>query len=276
MTLREYLTPIYLSDVPLGLSYLIYQPWITDDIPDFIQDQNFIYHLGQYLYETKGDYELRELYTKLDDSTLQKNVERDCTIVYINNAYKLTTLYGTTQLEYNPIENYSMVEDGKDDNKGVDKDTTQYGSTIRTDKIGGSTRTDNIGTRTTTGSDTIGNQQTTDTDKVSPDEYTNYVSRSQQITESISHTDSMQRTQQGTIDTSIMSERSDTSTMSEHSDINTYEHGHSITHHLTRSGNVGVTTSQQMILSERDVSDFSIYQVVGDMIVHQICKLVFS
>lgn len=276
MTLRDYLTPIYLSDVPLGLSYLIYQPWISDDIPDFIKDQNFIYRLGLYLYETKGDYELRDLYTKLDDSTLQKIVERDCTIVYITNSYKLTTLYGTTQLEYNPIENYSMVEDGKDDNTGTDTDTTQYGSTTRTDKIGGSTRTDNIGTRTTTGSDTIGNQQTTNTDKVSPDEYTNYVSRAQQIAESISHTDSIQRTQQGTIDTSIMSERNDTSTMSEHSDISTYEHGHSITHHLTRSGNIGVTTSQQMLLSERDVSDFSIYQVVGDMIVHQICKLVFS
>lgn len=262
MTIREYLGDWLTSQTPPPSppSKLVYTMWAAYSyIPSFIKDQMFLWQLGFYLVDIKGDYTIKKQYTDgKTNAEIDELIGKDLTMLYIANEYMLNKLYQSTKLDYKPLENYNMEESGTDKHTGTDTDTTNYGS---------STRTDNVGTRTTTGSDTIGNQQTTSTDRVSPDELSNFINRSQQTIDSGSHTDSMQRTTQGTIDTT---------TLSEHSDINTFKHGHSISHNLKRSGNIGVTTSQQMLMSEREVADFSIYRVLADLIVHQICDLVFS
>nr|DAI08205.1 MAG TPA: Portal protein, Proximal tail tube, phi29, mature virion, VIRUS.3A [Caudoviricetes sp.] len=40
-------------------------------------------------------------------------------------------------------------------------------------------------------------------------------------------------------------------------------------------GNIGVTTTQQMIMSEREVSDYSIYMVLVEDFKHEFCVLVY-
>lgn len=44
----------------------------------------------------------------------------------------------------------------------------------------------------------------------------------------------------------------------------TDEASHTITRSRTEQGNIGVTTTQQMIKEEREISDFDIYQVIAD------------
>lgn len=50
----------------------------------------------------------------------------------------------------------------------------------------------------------------------------------------------------------------------------------SSTHSLTRSGNIGVTTSQQMILQEREVAAYDFLHSVAEMIVEQFTQSLYD
>ena len=43
----------------------------------------------------------------------------------------------------------------------------------------------------------------------------------------------------------------------------------------TETGNIGVTTTQQMIKEERDISDFNIYGYIADSFKNEFCVLVY-
>lgn len=45
----------------------------------------------------------------------------------------------------------------------------------------------------------------------------------------------------------------------------------SYTKHIIRKGNIGVTSSQQLIEQERNIADFSIYKIILDMFVNEFC-----
>ena len=139
------------------------------------------------------------------------------------NSYKYSGLYKTTQLEYNPIENYSMTESGTD---------------IRTPEL------------TTTDTMNIGAQanSTTSTDSVSPYD-------TQTFTDS---------------NKTVVSENTGAK-----EDVNTkVETGTEISKHdFKRSGNIGVTTSQQMIESERKLDNFTFLKIVFSNIINDTCIL---
>lgn len=64
----------------------------------------------------------------------------------------------------------------------------------------------------------------------------------------------------------------DTVTRSQHTDTHTSgARDDSGSHSLTRSGNIGVTTSQQMIMSEREVAEFSFLSVLTRDLVNSFC-----
>lgn len=146
----------------------------------------------------------------------------------------------TLSLHYNPVENYNMIEMMTDD-----ETVTEYGkTTTRTDnlthsKTGTETRTDNL-TDTTTPNLTTNTENTVhgfnSTEGVHSGEQTGTATG----TNAITHTGTEQR-QYNLSDT-------DTGTQSSTdggSDTSTRNYV------LTRSGNIGVTTSQQMVESER-------------------------
>lgn len=139
------------------------------------------------------------------------------------NSYKYSGLYKTTQLEYNPIENYSMTENGTD------------------------TRTPDL---TTTDSMNVGAQinSTTSTDSVSPYDTQTF-------------TDSNK-----TIVTENNGAKEDVNTKKETGTDTT-------SHELKRSGNIGVTTSQQMIESERNLVNFTFLKIVFGNIINDTCIL---
>ena len=136
-------------------------------------------------------------------------------------------LYDTLSFDYNPINNYDMTEEGEDTDTHSGKDT--------------STRTPNIKNIDDFGGDidaTTDNKRWgfNDGDEARP-------------------TDS--------IHTHTVTKNTDTiSTTGE--DKTELDHGEVIAtkHKLTRSGNIGVTTSQQMIQSERDLWLWKFFDVV--------------
>lgn len=112
----------------------------------------------------------------------------------------LDKLYATTQLSYDPIENYNMTESGTDSG--------------------------------TSGATASGQNKGTSYDSTTPN----------------------------VIDSS-------SSNSSTHSSSN---------HSLTRSGNIGVTTSQQMILQEREVAAYDFLHYVAEMIAEQFTQSLYD
>lgn len=115
-------------------------------------------------------------------------------------AAVLDKLYATTQLTYDPIENYNMTESGSDSGASL-----------------ASASADN--------------------------KSTSYDSLTAKLTDS---------------NTSSSSAQSQSS------------------HSLTRSGNIGVTTSQQMILQEREVAEYDFFHSVAEMIVEQFTQSLYD
>lgn len=140
-----------------------------------------------------------------------------------SHKYEYDKLVDTLSLEYNPIENYSMVEKGTD------------------------TRTPNI-TQTNKGknTNTVGLDTSITTGKTTFDKSDSFINDSK-TTNTGTNTDTQD------IDTTV-----------------TTAGNEKTVHEFTRSGNIGVTTSQQMIQSERELAMFS----VVDMFVKAIADII--
>lgn len=150
-------------------------------------------------------------------------------------------LWATTQYEYNPIENYDRIEDG------TDKDTH-------------------------TGTDTNGNTLThTGTDTVTDETDANHYEAAYNSAAS------------GTDDGLVKTTRDDadnTSTTvygSTDSNSGSFTHGHVLTrdHDLHVHGNIGTVTAQKMILEERNIATFNLYDVMIRDFMDRFCILVY-
>lgn len=164
---------------------------------------------------------------------IKKNVLVDTVKLYVCNAllsekYNLQTLINTLNLEYNPIENYNMVEDG------TDKRTLDYAQRQS-------------------------NSQFESAQKTSTDNTTHGVTAYN--TTSSTNTEQDNRT----ITNNPYTDKSEQTELA-HTDTNNN------THHLTRTGNIGVTTSQQMIESERALANINISAKIVEIVVKNICK----
>ena len=171
----------------------------------------------EYFCEKYGE---RDFYRPFDVQNSVNNVDAVARAsAYIalygkSHKYEYDKLVDTLSLEYNPIENYSMTEKGKD------------------------TRTPDI-TQTNTGknTNTVGVDTSITTGKTTFDKSADFINATK---------------------------TANTGTNTDTQDINTTvtTAGNETTaHELTRSGNIGVTTSQQMIESERKLAMFSVVDI---------------
>lgn len=143
------------------------------------------------------------------------------------------------QLEYDPISNYDRTEETEVTSKGISKLTK--GGTISNN--GSNTSTPGVTTKTT--------------QKISAYDGSELKTDSE-ITGTPSGTDSASVNNTETFDT-------------------TDTNGHDNTD-ITKSrikGNIGVTTSQQMLQSEIEVAKFNLYNQIADVIVQEICIMVY-
>lgn len=188
-----------------------------------------------------------------------ENLTKLCSVAYMMYAKKWARNWAVLTAEYNPIENYSMVEDSKltRDNKQTHSGTD---STLMT----------GTDTFVKTGSEADAHTGTITDSATSSEE--NEVS----AFNSSSYEDSNKMTGSGGNTRTFLN--TDTTTFNSVTDAETRNktdattHGHVIDNdddernHLTRSGNIGVTTSQQMIQSDIDLWKWNFfYEVFTDI-----------
>lgn len=169
------------------------------------------------------------------------------------NATKYSKLVAVVQAEYNPIDNYNMTE-SYDDTRTPDLTATSTG----TSSADGTVK--NNQTRNTT--DTPDGYQETNLRSVNVYDGTGMRDESQNVT-----------TQSGTRTTSeSFSGEADTTHSESTAESTTHQSGTEKIHHeLNRKGNIGVTTSQQMLESEISLAEkMNIFKVIEKDIADEI------
>lgn len=165
-----------------------------------------------------------------------------------SNKYQLNwkKLYDTTVLEYNPIENYDRMEDWTD----TDDETT----TSARDN----TRNTNNTIKSTSKNKIMNNVNVTDQNTAFN---AGLADHAKQITDG-------DTTENGTIT------NTETGNDTENENVNGGRTGRH-TRTGRAHGNIGVTTSQQMIQSERDLVVFNMYDVIAESFIENFCLMVY-
>nr|DAJ23078.1 MAG TPA: Portal protein, Proximal tail tube, phi29, mature virion, VIRUS.3A [Caudoviricetes sp.] len=185
----------------------------------------------------------RELEILYPNFTYMKN-----RITIWSNKYQINwkKLYDTTVLEYNPIENYDRVEDWTD----TDDETT----TSARDN----TRNTNNTVKSTSTNEIVNNVNVTDQNTAFN---AGLADHAKQITDG-------DTTENGTIT------NTETGKDTENESVNGGRTGKH-TRNGRAHGNIGVTTSQQMIQSERDLVVFNLYDVIAESFIENFCLMVY-
>lgn len=202
--------------------------------------------------------------------------------LYSNNwfhrkLYNFTLMYNALKIEYNPLHNYDRVEDSV---------TTPDITRIETPDITKIHKGDSTGTSSALAGETLDNHNTrttsdvknattssddTITKAVSAFDVSTYSPREQTTTKasgSNHEDDTGSQTDIGghTLDShsSGSASSSDNATDTEQGTRTHTEQG-TTTLHSTVKGNVGVTTSQQMLQSELDLRIYDLYETIAEM-----------
>ena len=282
--------------------------------------------LKNYIYENFGIYQISPLIVMRENSTeksFDDLISEISTLVYKANEYRYNTLYSTIIQEYDPIENYKMIEEITVNYQGDEKTVNQFlgkeKSTINykgeESTVDSKSGTDtNVLTKNGTesnslsksGSENVNESDTrgdvTTTTKKAPFDSENFYNESQDLT-SQSKADIKNTTTTFTdrVDnnTTTYANRTDNEqiTYNSSNNINKSFNGRSdenikefdgradeslktfmdrkdVTRH-TRSGNIGVTTSQQMLESQRLLANFKFVDIVARDIVKKIAILLY-
>lgn len=192
--------------------------------------------------------------------------------------YSIDKLFATLSLEYNPIENYDRNEHWED--KGGDTDTTTYNGGESTTYAGGETTTYAGGQSSVkSGGHSDARPQHAVERQVSADNTGSYFPSEKTIEDP----DTTTTTYNDETDTQTFNDRSDTQTFNDRSDTRVFNNrsddrrGTNHSEHDGRiHGNIGVLTSQQMILSERnDVSYYNFIDDVARLYGEKLCILIY-
>ena len=240
MTLNDLIKDIELPFIIPETIGKIYAPIDTLDFQNVLKKYISTYYGKRVIEESVIDI--------TDISSLQAV----CNIIYLSNQYRYQGLYNSTQQTYNPIENYSMTEE----------EESTKGEQINTNSIGEQTITNNLGAMQN--KELLGAYENSNTHSVTPYESDTFHNESKDTVNNGSVTNTYNT--EARVDSMNNSARNDTITDGKRDDTRT----------LTRSGNIGVTTSQQMLESERMVVDYIFYKTVAQDIIHLVCVNVWG
>lgn len=173
-------------------------------------------------------------------------------------------LYDTTVLEYNPIYNYDRTEEWTENEKMLDGRTVASTETeTRNLKTGETSRTDSNGDVTTTGTmktelNVSGYNEVTFTPSEETIETPDTMTSNNVIVDGT----------RDSINTGTVSiDKKDTESLDRKRD--NLRTGRAF-------GNIGVTTTQQMIQQERETVTFNMYKVITDSFVDRFCLMVYT
>lgn len=201
--------------------------------------------------------------TKWNDTLLNECVnflQSQLNGVALVHDYEITKLLATTKMQYEPLENYRMVESGTDI---VNGSASTSGSDVTTNNM---EVTENVGnTHSIDMKSKTVPSKTSDRDlKNSPYDTSSYFNKEH---ETVTETVNGEETETNDITTDSVTNTSQTDVTTSNDFDNNTTNEVSTTHEFTRSGNIGVTTSQQMLQSEREVAIFSIFQHFWELFV---------
>lgn len=214
----------------------------------------------EYIGNRSGDKYCAPIVTKLLHNGVLSTTSIDtlCNILFALYNENWTKQYATLSAVYNPIENYNMTETMTNDTTEVEHghvltrvlNTTDERTPNVTEE-----RTDDL-THGKTGTETTTPDLTSTTDNgitgfnSATDVHTGETQTTNTGTNEVEYNTS--DTDSGTVTTTTTG--TDTTTQSGSiTDTNSGTDTHTHSYELTRSGNIGVTTSQQMIQSEHDL-----------------------
>lgn len=206
----------------------------------------------EYFYNISGQKSISPLLRRFLNGATKITTAQKTTlanVLYDMYIKQWNKEYATLNLEYNPISNYDMTEtevvENVRESEGHNTGTQATAHTgTSTDQHGG-TQT-NAGTSTATGGLTSASQNNVygfNSSQGVPNEETDTTnSTSNSVTDSTTRTDNLTDTRTD----NLTDTRTDNLTNTENASEN-------IERTLTRSGNIGITTSQQMAQSEREL-----------------------
>ena len=244
-------------------------PWAELNIDTLLNHQYYINRSGKKIVSP-----LIENYTDNTDSLSSAEKSEIADIVYNIFGDKWNKLYELLSLEYNPIHNYDMTE--TEEIEGTNATETTRTGTDTTQGTGTDTIT-HTGTQATAHTGTIGvssseSTQGTTNGNTSTEIYgfnssegvpdtdvgtSSGVTASKSGTETTTHNDTDTRT-----DNLTDTETRNTTDTTTHNTTDATEGENTTSRTLTRSGNIGVTTTQQMILSSIDLYQWNFFNQV--------------
>lgn len=186
-------------------------------------------------------------------------------VIYQTNQLKYQKLMAVATADYEPIENYNMIEDGQDTRtpnltNQVTLNTTSATTDTRSTTLNGTSNTTSAINQTKTTTDAPQNFKETSTHSVNPYDNPGFTNEyKDEVTQEGTRT--VQESYSGNPDTTAVTSSSTstnsggTSTSNTGSNTSTETGTDTTTHRLTRHGNIGVTTSQQMLESELVLAD---------------------
>ena len=228
-----------------------------------ISSETFQHLLQDFIYDNFGYYEISE---KIKNTTERKNksmlevIQEVSSNIYLSNEYRYDTLYSTIIQEYNPIENYSMTEK---------IETTYNGKEITATTFTGSEKETHSIKEDHTEHSQTNEGGTTNILKTAPYDSESFFNKEQSTTTQDSPTSSeltIGNTGENTTEKTFEN-RSD-------NNVKSFDGRNDVVTH-TRSGNIGVTTSQQMLESQRSLANFKFVGIVARDIVKRIGILIY-
>lgn len=261
-----------------------------------LNDTTFQSVLSDYISFNHGNLNIR--YTLEDSVKNNPSILQNVIVNWYNShKYQYETLYKTTLLKYEPLQNYNRTEEVEDTTSRIGTNDTTFGSRTDTSTTNNTTNTgaqDNTNTdNETTKIGTINTETNSSTSKkgsesnekeVAPYDaetyynqekdtlsFTNRTDTNTSATTTDARTDTRTNNSTEKIGARIDTTESSTSnTFGVHTDATSRNENETYTHTSHMYGNIGVTTSQQMLQSEREVAYFNFVSIVA----HDIIKLI--
>lgn len=261
-----------------------------------LNDAAFQSVLSDYISFNHGNLDIR--YT-LEDSVLKNpSIIQNAVVNWYNtHKYQYEKLYNTTLLKYEPLQNYDRIEETTDETERTGNDDTTFGSRVDTSTVNNTTNigaqdntnTDNETTKigainTETNSSTSKKGSESNEKEVAPYDtetyynqekdtlsFTNRTDTNNSTTTTNARTDTRTNTNTEKVGARKDTTESSTSnTFGGHTDATSRNESETYTHKSHMYGNIGVTTSQQMLESEREIAYFNFLSIVA----HDIIKLI--
>lgn len=206
---------------------------------------------------------------------------------FTRKLYNFTLMYNALVTEYSPLHNYDRVEDSTTSPDITRVETPNITRTHKGDNSGiSSTISHDTSNTTTSGSNSsiengTGSQNGTVTQNVSAFDVATYSPREQTITDNTngSHNDTTGTSSSigkiendGTLSGTASSTDNATDT---ESGTRTHTEQGQTTYHSEVRGNIGVTTSQQMLQSELDLRLYDLYEVIAQLWIDDFIVMVY-